>query len=99
MAEAMKGRIPSFMKYYEANLKASGGKWLVKGDKPTSGDCFLASVLRFIEMLTPETYKTVAKDYPKVAAVKKQFEDLPNVKTYYESELFNKMIGPKMLPV
>jgi len=88
------GRMPSFLNMMAANKKAAGGNWLVKGDKPTCGDIYVAVTLKMFDENNPKRYQKIKETFKGVCQVRDNFEKLPNVAKFYASDLYKK-IGNK----
>ena len=84
----VKEELPLYLGHLEDMLKASGGKWLVKGDEPTIADCMAVSLLRsFTKGHVDHVDTKCLETHPKVVDYVKNFCELPQIKGRYDNGL------------
>ena len=85
-AEAFRNaRMPRYLSYFERVLEGGGGRWLL-GEAWTCPDLSLFQLLEGLAYAFPRRMASLAADTPRVAALREQVRELPELADYLRSE-------------
>ena len=83
--EFWKERVPKYLGYFEALLKANGGAY-VTGRRVTYVDLSLFQIVEGLRYAFPKRMKAFEKNIPGLVALRDRVAARPNIRAYLESE-------------